>query len=252
MFTRKQRSNGSQSARSRAWIRIGRLKRSYQSVRCPGVVAARRSALLLLITLAALVYLVAPPLARADGDPASDVLLGQNVFFPYAQPSRKVEDELYSVTNAAQRAGFPLRIALIQSKIDLGAIPQYFGRPEIYARYLSYEIGTAVSGQVLVVMANGFGRAINYHPLSLASLAGIHIGKGSDGLGIAAVAAAERLAAAAGHPLGAGAASQSVELGGSSAQISQAFDILLVLFGLTALALIAAAVARRRRARAPA
>jgi hypothetical protein len=178
--------------------------------------AQRHAPLALFLALLALVAgaVLTPGVALGDGDPASDVLLGQNVFFPYNQPSQKIEDELYSVTDAAQRAGFPLKIALIQSKVDLGAIPQYFHRPEIYARYLSYEIGTAVSGQVLVVMANGFGRALNYHALTLAPLAGIKIaGPSSNDLGLAVVQAAEKLAAAAGHPLGADAASQSVDIG---------------------------------------
>jgi hypothetical protein len=193
---------------------------------------------------------LAPASASADGDPASDVLLSQNVFLPYNGVSTKVEDELYSVTDAAQRAGFPLKVVLIGSKTDLGAIPQYFGRPEIYARYLSYEIGTAVSGQVLVVMANGFGRAIDYRPLSLAPLAGIRIGRGDNGLGLAAVQAAEKLAAAAGHPLGSNAANQSIEAGASGSSITFAFDVLVVLFALTAAALAAAVFARRRRAAA--
>jgi hypothetical protein len=227
-----------------------RRRRAGPLLRCPNVVAIARSRhpLAAIVTLAALITLVCAPPALADGDPASDVLLGQNVYLPYNGISTKIKDELYSVTSAAEHAGFPLRIALIGSKIDLGAIPQYYRRPEIYARFLSYEIGTAVSGQVLVVMPNGFGRAINYHPLSLAPLAGIAVGKDDNGLGTAAVAAAEKLAAAAGHPLGARAADQSIDVGGSAAQITQAFEILIVLFALTALALAGAAVARRRRA----
>jgi hypothetical protein len=210
-------------------------------------IARSRHPLAAIATLAALIALICAPSALADGDPASDVLLGQNVFFPYNPPSTKIEDELYSVTNAALKARFPLKIALIGSKTDLGAVPQEFAHPGKYAIFLSYEIGTAVPGQVLVVMPNGFGYAVNGHPLSVADVYNIPIGKGSDGLGIAAVAAAEKLAAAAGHPLGTGAADQSIDIGGSAAQITQAFEILIVLFSLTALALAGAAVARRRR-----
>jgi hypothetical protein len=200
---------------------------------------------LLVLTCAA-----APTVALGDGDPASDVLLSQNVFFGYSQPSQKIQDELYSVTSAAARAGFPLRIALIDSKADLGAIPQYFGRPQIYARYLSYELSDVVQGQFLVVMPSGFGHAIDYRPLTLGPLSGIAVGRGPNGLGTAAVTAVERLAAAAGHPLGSDAASQSVTVGASSASITRAFDILLVLVVLTATALAGAVVARRRRERA--
>jgi hypothetical protein len=193
--------------------------------------------------------LAVPAGALADGDPASDVLLSQNVFFGYSPPSQRIQDELYSVTSAAARAGYPLRIALIDSKADLGAIPQYFGRPQIYARYLSYELSDVVQGQLLIVMPGGFGHAIDYKPLTLGPLAGITIGAGPNGLGTAAVTAAERLAAAAGHPLGSGAASQSVTSGASGSSITQAFDILLVLFGLTAAALAGAVAARRRQQR---
>jgi hypothetical protein len=192
----------------------------------------------------------APTVAIGDGDPASDVLLSQNVFFGYSPPSQKIQDELYSVTSAAARAGFPLRIALIDSKADLGAIPQYFGRPQIYARYLSYELSDVVQGQFLVVMPSGFGHAIDYRPLTLGPLSGIAVGPGPNGLGTAAVTAVERLAAAAGHPLGSDAASQRVTVGASSASITRAFDILLVLVVLTATALAGAVVTRRRRERA--
>jgi hypothetical protein len=192
----------------------------------------------------------APAVALGDGDPASDVLLSQNVFFGYSPPSQKIQDELYSVTSAATRAGFPVRIALIDSRGDLGAIPQYFGRPEIYARYLSYELSDVVQGQLLVVMPTGFGHAIDYRSLTLRPLSGITIGPGPNGLGAAAVTAAERLAAAAGHPLGSDAASESVTIGASASSITRAFDILLVLCVLTAAALAGAVVARRRRERA--
>lgn len=192
---------------------------------------------------------VAPTAALGDGDPASDVLLSQNVFFGYTPPSKKIQDELYSVTSAAQHAGFPLRIALIDSKTDLGAYPQYLGRPEIYARLLSYELQSVVPGQILIVMPNGFGHAIDYHALSLTSLAGIKIGAGPNGLGTAAITAAKKLAAAAGHPLGSNAASQGVTLGASGSSITQAFDILLVLFALTAAALAGTVAARRHRQR---
>ena len=33
-----------------------------------------------------LVVMLAPARASADGDPASDVLLGENVFYPYSPP----------------------------------------------------------------------------------------------------------------------------------------------------------------------
>ena len=107
------------------------------------LVAARRAARIrgpagiaaLLLLLAALAS--SAPSAIADGDPASDVLLGQNVFVPYSPLSPTIKRRLYAVCDAAQRAGYPLRIALIASKSDLGVVPSVFGKPRVYARFLS-------------------------------------------------------------------------------------------------------------------
>ena len=76
-------------------------------------------------------------LARADGDPASDVLLGQSVFYPY-QPavSASLQKQLDAETAAAQKAKFPIKVALIGSPVDLGVIPDLFGQPQKYANFL--------------------------------------------------------------------------------------------------------------------
>jgi hypothetical protein len=209
---------------------------------------ARRAPVAAILCALALAF-VAPGTARADGDPASDVLLGQDVFAGYGSISAKVQDELESVTAAAGRAGYPVRIALIAGKGDLGSVPQEFGHPAKYAYFLDYEISTAVSGVVVVVMPKGFGVASGGRPQPqrTALLNGIPIGPGTNGLGIAAVAATEKLAAAAGHPLAGNAASASVPLTASGASISRALETLLVLAVLAALAVTAAVVARRRR-----
>jgi len=188
-----------------------------------------------------------PAVAHADGDPASDVLLGQDVFTGYGQISPKVADELDSVTAAAGKAGYPVRIALIAGKGDLGSIPQEFGHPEKYAYFLDYEISTAVNGVVLVVMPHGFGVASGGKPQSNAALSAVPIGAGTDGLGLAAVTATEKLAAAAGHPLAGDAASATVPLAASGAQVDDALETLLVLGALAALAVSSAVVVRRRR-----
>jgi hypothetical protein len=202
----------------------------------------------LIVALAVLVpALVIPGFARADGDPASDVLIGQSIFPGYGTITPKVQDELYSVTTAAQRAGFPVRIALIDGPSDLGAVPQEWGHPASYAHFLDYEINTVVGGHILVVMPQGFGLATGGQPESVAALSGIPIGSGANGLGIAAVAATEKLAAAAGHPLGRGAATQSVPLGASSATVNRAVTALLILLAIAALAVAAAVLARRHR-----
>jgi hypothetical protein len=209
----------------------------------PATLAWAAAALMCALALAVAV----PGVARADGDPASDVLLGQAVFTGYGQVSAKVQDELDSVTTSAQRAGYPVRIALIAGKGDLGSVPQEFGHPEKYAYFLDYEISTAVNGVVLVVMPKGFGVASGGRPQSNAALSAIPIGPGTNGLGTAAITATAKLAATAGHPLGEGAASATIPLTASGAQVDNALEILLVLVVLAALAVSAAVVARRRR-----
>ena len=54
----------------------------------------------------------ARPAARADGDPASDYLLTQKVFFPFdfKVPAAK-QQQLVALVDEANRAGYPIRVA---------------------------------------------------------------------------------------------------------------------------------------------
>src|SRR5690348_12025229 len=119
-------------------------------------------------TLAVVAGLTLPAAALSDGDPASDVLLGQTVFLPYAPISPTVQRQIYAVTAAAAKAGYPLRVALIGAKSDLGVVPALFGKPGQYARFLSSELTGVVNGPVLVVMPSGFGLAARGNALSTA------------------------------------------------------------------------------------
>ena len=77
-------------------------------------------------TLALLAVLAAGALAsiaRADGDPGSDVLVYQPLFLGAdAGVSVKQQVQLGGMLQAASRAGFPVRVAIISSRYDLGAI----------------------------------------------------------------------------------------------------------------------------------
>ena len=100
----------------------------------------RRAVVWIALLLAATV-LALPGVAAADGDPASDTLLGENVFYPYSPPvARAVKLELDRQTAAAKRAGFPIKVALIGAPTDLGAVPSLFGKPQAYAKFLDQEI----------------------------------------------------------------------------------------------------------------
>ena len=109
--------------------------------------------------VAAAVFAAAPPAARADGDPASDMLLIQNVFYPFSPPvAPAIQRTLNAETAAAKRAHFPIKVALIASPADLGAVPSLFAKPQQYADFLDQEISFFGGKQpLLVVMPNGYG-----------------------------------------------------------------------------------------------
>src|SRR5258708_10141456 len=110
---------------------------------------------LLPAALAALLVgaLFAPGAARADGDPASDVLLGEDVFYPYTPPvTAAIQHELSAATAAARKAKVPIKIALIASPVDLGVIPDLFGKPQQYAQFLDQEISFRCKQPLLVVI----------------------------------------------------------------------------------------------------
>jgi hypothetical protein len=144
-----------------------------------------------------------PGSALADGDPASDTLLLQDVFFPYAPgvpaPLAKTITQLLKTT---RKAGFPLKVAIIADARDLGAVPQFFGKPQSYAPFLQSEIAYNSKKPLLVVMQAGYGAAA-LPAGSETGLRGLAPPKSAGGqdLGSAAVNAIVKLSAAAGHPV---------------------------------------------------
>src|SRR4051794_9170510 len=113
-----------------------------------------------LATVVLLAALAAAPSARADGDPASDVLLLQDAYLPY-QPvvPKRVSDALNSTLKQLRKKGYPLKVAVIASKTDLGTVPQFLGRPGPYASFLESEIKFNKAKPLLVVMEAGYGTA---------------------------------------------------------------------------------------------
>jgi hypothetical protein len=171
----------------------------------------RRRGGLLAILLAGLAASLAAPAALADGDPASDVLLFQNAFFPYSAPSNAAKGQLLGAAAAARKAGFVVRVAVIQSRRDLGADPELFARPQLYARFLDAELRSArYEGALIVVMPQGYGVAAGGTPARarpagrLLAAAGRLAPPGTTDpttLTLAGVGAVKAVAAAAGHPI---------------------------------------------------
>ncbi len=111
----------------------------------------------LLLILALGVLALGAGSARADGDPASDMLVVQNVFLPYNAPSQSASSALTTQVAHAYAAGYRVKVAVIGSAIDLGAIPSLFDKPQQYARFLGLELSTFYIGPLLIVMPKGYG-----------------------------------------------------------------------------------------------
>ena len=72
---------------------------------------------------------VAAAFARADGDPASDSLLVQNVFVPYRSPSPAVSAALAQAADDVYAHGDRVKVAVIYEPSDLGSIPSFSATP---------------------------------------------------------------------------------------------------------------------------
>jgi len=210
-------------------------------------IATRLPHALIAALLATLLFAAA---AFADGDPASDTLLGQNVFYPYSPTAVSAQRTLNAETAAAKKAGVPIKVALIQAPTDLGVIPSLFAKPQQYADFLDQEISFKGKQLLLVVMANGYGTE-GLPPAATRAAAALKppAGKSSTDLAQAAIVAVDKLADAAGHPIkGVPGLPGSSSAGGGSSTTP-------IVIGLIVAALLvtgAVLVLRRRQAVRPA
>ncbi len=135
-------------------------------------IARRRGRGILCLVVCALAAGLVTSSARADGDPASDYLIGQQVFLGYdAKIPPPLERKLVAAVASANKNGFPIKVAVISSRYDMGSVPELFGKPQAYARFLDAEDskcwwgGSCGSGRfktttrLLVVMPTGLGFA---------------------------------------------------------------------------------------------
>lgn len=109
-----------------------------------------------LAVLLAAAALVAVPAAHADGDPASDYLLGQPTFVPPDIGVPKAyADQLNATVAEAKARGYTIRVALLGSRYDMGSVTILYKQPKQYARFLGKELYFVYKGRLLVVMPNG-------------------------------------------------------------------------------------------------
>ena len=158
---------------------------------------------LLPVLAVAAALVIAPSAAEADGDPASDVLLLQDVYLPYAPGvPPELGKTITDLLKTTRKAGFTLKVAIIAQPKDLGAVPQFFGKPQSYAPFLQSEIAFNSKKPLLIVMPAGYGFA-GLPAGTDQALEGVDPPKSANGedLGRAAVTAIVKLSEAAGHPV---------------------------------------------------
>ncbi len=200
--------------------------------------------------------------AKADGDPASDYLVSQQVFLSYdAKIPAALQRKLVAAVASANKHGYPLKVALIWSSYDLGSVPELFGKPKTYARFLDAEDSKCWWGagcgagrfktttRLLVVMPNGLGFAQWKHSPAAGyrTLAGIKVTRTPSGLATAATTAVTKLAAAAGVKVSTSgdAAPTGQSSGGGTSRIA----IIAAVVAALALGVAARLLIRRRAGR---
>src|ERR1700722_14303661 len=173
----------------------------------------RRAVLAITLALLSVCALgVLAPAARADGDPGSDVLVYQNLFVASdSNISIAQQVELGDLLTSAARSGFTIRVAIIATPADLGAITQLWQKPASYATFLGIELSLAYSQRLLVVMPDGFGFNWGGHSVGAAYqvLGKVAIEPGGSGLAASAQTAVRALASASGVRLPPTAAGQA-------------------------------------------
>lgn len=139
--------------------------------------------------------------ARAHGDPASEYLVDHEAFFPiYETLPQETQLKLAALVRDANARGFPIRVAVVGGRRDLGTEGDAWRKPQAYATALDQDLVYYFKGRLLVVMPNGFGLVHPKHSAASeqALLAKIAIAPTTAGLAAAATTAIERLAAARG------------------------------------------------------
>jgi hypothetical protein len=155
--------------------------------------------LVLALAAAALLAFVAAGVARADGDPASDVLPTQDVYLPVVAPSTEAAGSLAKSVAQVFAGGNRLKVAVIGTLDDMGSVPVLFNQTQEYARFLGVELSGFYVGPLLIVMPAGFGFYDGGRPIAAATavLGNLSVNRSSpDTLVHSAVTAVDRLRAA--------------------------------------------------------
>jgi hypothetical protein len=183
------------------------------------------------------------PRAVADADPASDYLLGAPTFYPFQPPvALALRTRLERALAELKAKGLNLKVAIVGSPTDLGAVPNLFGKPQTYAMFLDQEISFNQPQPLLVVMPAGFGVS---HAGPASALKGLPVDttQQSNGLTRSAILAVLAIARGNGKPIAVSSvpSAHSKSGGGVSPLITFGAPALVVILG----ALLAGRLRRR-------
>ena len=146
----------------------------------------------------------------------------------------------------ANKSGYAIRVALIGSAYDLGAVTSLWRKPRPYAKFLGAELQFIYKHRLLVVMPNGFGFNWPKHPSTkeYAVLSTVPIGTGAVGMLDSAVTAVQKLAAASGVKIV--RANARGDRRTRAASHSRALIVLAAVAGLALAVLLRLALRRKR------
>ena len=148
---------------------------------------------------AAIVAAMGSPAARADGDPASDVLLVRSVFLPYESLSPAIGGDLQRAVSAVYLHGDRVKVAAIYERKIWARSRLCSGNPRSTRSSSESSFGLWYVGPLLVVMPNGFGVYDGGRPVAAAQqvLRSLSVAGGTpDDLVRSATTAVQRLSVA--------------------------------------------------------
>jgi hypothetical protein len=162
------------------------------------------------VVLAALLVLLCVPAgALAHGDASSHYLETGTLYPAFGmRPSQAAELKLMGLLDAAQKAGYPVKVSLVGDPSDVNDRSEMLRKPQAYAEFVASELrrsSVSMVGPVLIVSPYGIGIAGPDVARGDAQrlLAGLSVpaAAGGDQLAETALAAVRQVAATSGHPL---------------------------------------------------
>jgi hypothetical protein len=150
---------------------------------------------------AAIAVLCAPAVALAHGDPASHYLETGSLYPSFdQQPSQEVGLQLLGYLDAAKKAGYPIKVAIVSGEGDVADTPEMLNKPQEYAEYVvGALVGSRIPVEAPVVIVTPAG--IGVAGPGAEEMRGVKTGTTGDALAQAAMTAVRDIAAKAGHPL---------------------------------------------------